>query len=329
MRIIIVNILLLICFYASAQLPLDEQEFIARLAPGAPVPEKLLSTRTAVFYSYSISMKELETLQQTFQRTGIDAVVYFESDLLAAGRDVSVNLAGYLNKREIAHLVLFLKNETGYTLYVTPYNRKANFVEPKQPCWQAQHKALDVLLQNIYRTAASTLKKENLLINDSPEIILSINAIDGKRSEFFAADLKVDELAVPKFGNEAMDKELEEIMKSYPYKYKLTEAGLSESELRKQGFLYVVRFVHARNKVAKNVLGYDMTRSQSAIVSLTFRGNDPQLKNIPANTPVYKYYFKHIDSGNVFLGTKWDADDSWQQALTNQLRGFKAEFKIP
>jgi transposase len=40
---------------------------------------------------------------------------------------------------------------------------------------------------------------------------------------------------------------------------------------------------------------------------------------------VYKFYFKHIDSGNMFLGTKWDADLTWQQALINQLRALLLE----
>jgi hypothetical protein len=125
-----------------------------------------------------------------------------------------------------------------------------------------------------------------------------------------------------------MDKELEEIMKSYPYKYTLTEPALSEADLRKAGYLWVLRFVHARNKLVRSVLGYETTRAQSAIVSMTFVDVDSQLKNIPANEEVFKFYFKHIESKNVFLGRKWDADPSWQQALWNQLRGYKAEFNL-
>jgi hypothetical protein len=321
----------LIVFYAfsvSAQLPLDEQQFLARLKPGSFLPEKLLSTRTAVFYTYSMTLKELETIQKTFSRTGIDAVIYLESDLVACGRDVSVSLAGYLNSREIVNLALIQKSEAGYVLYFTEYNKKANLVEQNQNAWNLNNKALDVLLQDVYRIAANTLKRENMLINEYPETDMPLNPITGRRSEFFAIDLKVDELAVPKSGIEAQDKELEEIMRLYPYKYKLTEAGLAESELRKQGFMYVLRFVRSRDKLAKNILGYDMSKSQSAIVSVVFKDNEPQLKNIPANNIVFKYYFKHIDSGNVFLGTKWDADETWQQALLNQLKGYRAEFKI-
>jgi len=320
---------LLVCSVpAFAQLPLNEQQFLSRVKSDGALPEKLLSTRTVVFHPYTMTGKELGDLQTAFQRSGIDAVAYFENDLLTAGRDVSVAMAEYLISREIANLLLVIKTETGYRIMITEFNKKANFVEQNQPAWNAEDRSLEELLRKVYRTASDGLKKENYLINDIPETGLAINPINGRRGDYYAIDLKVDPLAVPKFGNPEMDKELEEIMKSYPYKYTLTEAPLSETELRKQGSLFVLRFVHARAKVAKTVLGYDMTKSESAIVSITYPDSQPELKNIHANAEVYKFYFKHIDSGNVYLGTKWDADISWQQALINQLKGFKAELKI-
>lgn len=300
---------------------------MSRLKAGVMLPEKLLSTRSVVFYPYTMPMKELETVQEYFHRTGIDAVLYMESDFLAAGRDPSVALAEYLNAREISHIVI-LQKQDGYGMYIAPYNKMATLFEPDEPAWHRKERALDVLLQGLFRMANSSLKRENMLINEFPEVAMPLNVFRGRRSEFFAIDLKVDPLAVPKFGNEAMDQELEEIMKSYPYKYKLTEPGLSEAQIRQDGSFYALRFVYARDKAAQNLLGYGATKFQSAIVSVTYPEDRPQLKNIPANTMVYKFYFKHIDSGNVFLGTKWDADVTWQQALINQLKAFKAELKV-
>lgn len=314
-------------FSVRAQIPVGEHDLISRLKAGAALPEKLLSTRSVVFYPYNMPMKELEMIQQYFHRTGIDAVLYIESDFLAAGRDPSVALAEYLNAREIGHIII-LQKQDGYGLYIAPYNNMATLFEQDQPAWHKKEKTLDVLLQGLFRMANSTLQRENMLINEYPEVEMPLNVFRGRRSEFFAIDLKVDPLAVPKFGNETMDSELEEIMKSYPYKYKLTEAGLSEAQIRQDGSYYVLRFVYARDKAAQNLLRYNTTKSQSAIVSVTYPDDRPQLKNIPANTMVYKFYFKHIDSGNVFLGTKWDADVTWQQALINQLKAFKAELKV-
>jgi hypothetical protein len=319
--------LLFIFCSVKAQIPVGEQELLSTLKAGTTLPEKLLSTRSIVFYPYTMTMRELEMVQEYFQRTGIDAVVYLERDFLAAGRDPSVALAEYLNAREISHIII-LEKVDGFGMYATQYNNMATLFEAGQQAWYKKERTLDVLLQGLFRTANNSLKKENMLINEFPELAMPLNLFKGRRADFFAIDLKVDPLAVPRFGNEAMDEELEEIMKTYPYKYKLTAAGMSEAQIRQDGSYYVLRFVYARDKAAQSLLGYNGTRSQSAIVSVTYPEDRPQLKNIAANTMVYKFYFKHIDSGNIFLGTKWDADLTWQQALINQLKAFKAEFKL-
>ncbi len=328
MRLYLFFALLVFTSVSLAQVTEDETRFFKRLNATGGLPEKLLQTRTIVFHTYTLSPKELESIQQSFQRTGIDAVGYFESDYLFAGKDVFAAVADYLNKREITNLFFIQKSESGYAAYATAFNTKATLVEENQYAWHVQDKILSELLLKIYRTAANSLKKQNLLINEFPETGLTVNPIQGRRNDFFAIDLKVDPIAIPKFGDERLDKELEEIFKSYPYKYKLTEPGLSEKELRKQGYYYVLSFVHARAKVAKTVLGYDMTKAESAFVSVTYPGNQPVLKNYPADTPVYKFYIKHIDSQNVFLGTKWDADITPYQALLNHLQGFKVELRI-
>jgi hypothetical protein len=321
-------IILLFCFSsAAAQLPLSEQQFLSRLQPADTLPGRILSTRSVVFFPQAMTTKELESIQKSFQRTGIDAVAYFESDYLSSGRDGSVAFAELLNKREISNLVIFRK-ENSFQVYITAYNHKANLVEMNQNAWMRNDANLDQLLMEVYRTAANAFQNENFLVNDVPEMGFTINGIDGARNEYFAIDLKVDQLAVPKFGDDVMDKELEEMMKSYPHKYKITEANLSESELRKQGFLYVLRFSRARNRIVRSILGYETKRAESAIVSVGFDGDYEQLKNIPANEVVFKFYFKHLETKNVFLGRKWDADPSWQRALWNQLKGYKTEFKI-
>lgn len=307
----------------------SEDHLIDQLNLQGGLPEKLLSTRTAGFFDYTLTTKELEQVQLSFQRTGIDAIIYFDLDKLFASKDVTKAFGDYLSKREITNLIFIQKDEQGFRIVVTPFSGKENVIEAKQAAWSASNRLLDEVLKTLYRTASNSQKKQNLLVNDAPETDAKIEPILGKRNEFFAADLKVDPLAIPKTGDEAVDKELEEIFKSnYPLKFKMTEAGLAEKELRRQGQLYVLGVIHTRGGVAKELLGYDMSKSESALLSVTYPDGQQQLKNIPSNTPVYKFYFKHIDSGNVFLGTKWDADVTWQQALLNHIRGMKAELRI-
>ena len=312
------------------QFVISEDGWRENLNLQSALPDKLLSTRSAAFYTYTLTTKELAHVQLAFQRTGIDAIIYFEMDKLFASKDVTKGFGDYLLKREIANLVFIEKNDQGYRITITPFSSKENVIEPKQAAWSATNRLLNEVLKTVHTTAANQQKKQNHLINDAPETDAKIEFILGKRNEFFATDLKVDPLAVPKTGDEAIDKELEEIFKlNYPLKFKMTEAGVADKELRKQGQLYVLGFIHTRGSVAKELLGYDMTKSESALLSVTYpNGGQQQLKNIPSNTPVFKFYFKHIDSGNVFLGTKWDADVTWQQALINQIIGMKLELRI-
>jgi len=54
-------------------------------------------------------------------------------------------------------------------------------------------------------------------------------------------------------------------------------------------------------------------------VTVKQNGGRAILRSIPKRAPVYKYYIKHIYSGDVYLGTGWDADETWQEALQNHM----------
>jgi hypothetical protein len=313
---------------AVAQVFQTEDQFLSGLKPNGPLPEKLLATRTVVLYPPGLTSKEMHIIQQSFADTGIDAIGWFDMDLVLAGPDAARSLALYLTRRNVVHLVFVRKSVSGYQFLITPFNGKSSFVDPGQSAWTAEHADLAELLKHVYRTAANTLTRQNFLINTFPEANLAINPIVGRRSEFFAIDLKVDQLAVPKFGDEEADARLAELFSNYPFKYQLTEPGLSERELRSKGFLYILRFVHARGSIARQLLGYDAHKGAAEFTSVAFDGTEPITKNLPADEKVFKFYFKHIESGNVFLGTKWDADTSWDQALWNHLMAFKAELKL-
>lgn len=311
-----------------AQGGLLQKPILERLNLSGGLPQELLSTKAVVLHTHTFSDKELQTVQQFFQKTGIDAVAFYPLDVASAGADVSRAFSAQLIKREISNLVI-LEKANAFRIAITAFNGKETLVDDQQPAWSITNNALQEALKILQREALSNLKKKNLLISETPEPGPSLSIITGRRNEFYAVDMKVDLVAVPKFGDEELDKELERIMtENFPFKFKLTEPGTPEKELRKQGMFYVLCFVNARAKVAKELLGYSPAKSESAIVSVTFPDGVAQLKNIPAHTHVFKAYFKHIDSGNVFLGTKWDADVTWQTALLNNILGMKAELRL-
>ena len=306
----------------------SEDQFLSLLQTNGALPEKLLATRTIVVYTPYVTTKEMHDVQRSFADTGIDAIGWFDIDLLLAGTDAVRALSLYLVRRNVEHLVFLRKNEEGYRLLITPFNKKLTFIEAGQSAWTVHHPDLDEMLKQVYRAAANSLVRQNFLINTQPETSLTVNPIVGRRSVFFAIDLKVDQLAVPKFGDEALDARLAELFSTYPLKYQLTEPGMSERELRSKGFLYVLRFVHARGSIARQLLGYNTGSGENELISVAFEGTEPIEKKLPADEKVFKFYFKHIESGNVFLGTKWDADTTWDQALWNHLMAFKAELNL-
>src|SRR5689334_2272821 len=139
----------------TAQSYFRDTNWIDQLNLSGALPEKLLSTRTVVFYDYRLTEKELKDTQEYFQRTGIDAIVYYELDILMAGKDITRAYADMLNKREITNIAFLEKKDTGYRLVLTTYNGKENIVDAKQPAWSISNNILTELLKSLYRTASS------------------------------------------------------------------------------------------------------------------------------------------------------------------------------
>ena len=319
--------LLFVSFFALAQRSVDP--IISKLTLTDNVPDQLLAKRSCVFYASGFNDESLETIQNAFQNSGIDAVAYFKKEFVFSGLEVTDKIVDYLKQREIDFIILISRPEKKYSFTITSFNGEQGFVNAGQPAWSIVGANLNDALQTIYRTAVNNQPIKNLLINSYPERSFPIKIIEGRRSDFFAIDLKVDRLAVPWFKEAEKDTLLAHFFKeNYPFQYGMVEPGLGKKELRGKGFHYVLHYLHTEGAIAKEILGYQTPSSESAITSVTYPNGEVKLKTLSAETPVYKYYLKHIESGNVFLGTKWDADITWLDALRNQIKGFKSELKI-
>ncbi|MEQ9413667.1 MAG: hypothetical protein RIF39_07540, partial [Cyclobacteriaceae bacterium] len=110
-----------------------ENPIPARLAITDRVPEDLLAKRSCVFYSSNFSDEELETIQSSFQQSGVDAVAYLKSALVFAGADVTQKIADFLIKREIEFIVLISKKGNNYSFLFTSFNANKEFVNNGQP----------------------------------------------------------------------------------------------------------------------------------------------------------------------------------------------------
>lgn len=321
-------ILSILSFSLHAQPAYEKDVLLSRLSFTESVPEELLATRSIVLYDQGITQKDLEETQQAFQQTGIDAIAYFVTDFMLAGADPEKAFAQYLISRNVTFLIFLTKDNQQYSLIFTRFNNTSHFVEPTATAWRQTGAVLKDILLTIYRFALSNQKKQNFLINDFPETEIPIKYFSGRRNETYTAMVKSFKVAVPKFGNEKADAELEQILKEHlPVKYELVDPALSESDLSSRGFITVLRFVHTRGLVAKKILDYDISQMANSIASVVVVSGQAELKTIPAEDTIYKFYIKHLEYGNLFLGNKWDADTSWKAALVNHLHLMRQDLK--
>jgi hypothetical protein len=316
-------------FVCSAQFSIEESELMARMTAGNTIPNELIASRSVVFYQNAFNPTELQEAHTFFQQTGIDAVGYFDIARVLAGHESRKAYAANLSARGVKFLILFQKNEKGYLFTFCPFNGKQDFVENKSVVWQQENGSLNELLKTIYRFAVSNLKKQNFLINDLPETDLVINVFRGRINQTFSVQVKTFKTAIPRFGNAIADAELETYLKeNFPVKYELVDPQVDEATLSAKGFRTILRFVHTSGLLAKEMLGYDMTQQARSLPTAITVNNEVQIKTILAGQPVYKFFFKNLEYGDLFLGTKWDADITWQDALRNHLEALKLNQEI-
>lgn len=301
----------------------------------------------------------------SFRQTGVDAVAYYYLKDVEAGREASEKLMEELKKREVQNIIFLNhvqlkvagKATERFALLITPFNGESSFISHGQEAYRLEaenpEKLFSKFEKDVFRKG---LEVQNHLINDKPEFFIGAgNIIKGKRFEGFARDLKLDKLAVPGFeendvpqdqsgdsarknleketetSNEAAKRDsltLKSIMAAYPYKYDLVDPELEEERLRQEGFQFILLRLHTTGEHIKEMLGYKIKPDEKENITLKQDGTKVASQHIPAKVPVYKYYIKHIYTGDVYLGNSWDADEDWQEALTNYISNMKKDLNI-
>lgn len=303
------------------------------LTPVNELPETVMYTKTMVLVDAPMVIGPdktwqtfAETAHRAFQETGIDAVAYYHLQDARAGRDVSKLLTGQLVGRSIKNLILLTYNPQRSNqrcgLLITTFNEKASFVGSDQSAyimtgndWKAMMDQFQkYMLLNQYET-------RNFLISDLPEFFTGAgNVVKGRRAEGFAQDLKLDKLALPRheeyFTTSPIASSdttqiladsstvIAQIMRGYPFEYGFVDPVQEEDEIRQDGYPFVLMRLQSSEENLRTMLGYEESTSEA-----TNNG-----------TPVYKYYIKHIYTGDVYLGNTWDAAPRWQDALRNHIQ---------
>lgn len=302
---------------------------------------------------------------QAFKSAGIDAVAYYNLGDVEAGKDASIKLAEELKSRQVENIILLSqvqlkiagKDAERFAILITDFNEESSFISHGQAAYKEVAKDTEKLFKQFDKDIRkSGMVTQNHLIADQPEFFTGAgNIIKGKRAQGFAQDLKLDKLAVPQFeeatipdnrpggnANKNLEKEIEknnknvkrnnltlkEIMNDYPYEYALVDPTTDEDKIRQDGYQFILLRLNTTGENIKEMLGYEVDTSETDYVTLQQNGGNIKMRHIPAKAPVYKYYIKHIYTGDVYLGNPWDADESWEDALANYIGNMKKDLNI-
>ncbi len=325
------------------------------------LPDDLLNTSAVAFIHIAQTpagqprpaWQELAGAAQPFMKAvGVDPVMYFYLDDVVAGPDVTKALVEQWTSRGVRNIIILSEidaslSNTGtrqYALYVIPFSGDYRLAEPGGQAFKITDSSIDRLFRRLARVIdQKDLEMENLLITEHPEIFSNIQVIKGRRHEEFVNDLRIDKLAVPKAtverpipiamveannGRHVAGSEnviIESLMSDYPYQYGFVDYNYDEEQMRKAGHQYVLMRLHTTAYQLRLLLGYEVDPSGGNII---LSGVDDEgaldMKPVAPDMPVYKYYVKHIYTGDVYLGTHWDASPNWPTAMQNFLYRLKA-----
>ncbi len=308
-------------------------ERLESLSEGSTFPEGLLKTKTVVLYevtpkSAMVSIRGnwktiAEEIQPFLQKTGIDGIVHYYMEDIFSGTETYNRYLDHFDERDIKNALFVLEDKGTFKLIVTNLTDRQNLIKMGQPAWIREGTDLPAMLNDLYRSASNAgLARENRLILAVPEFGEMLTPLKARRNEFYDLNFSSETLAIPVFADTV---EIKMAMANYPYKYDFIAAGMPEKELRSKGFQYILYYVESTGKSVKEMLGYKTTETETDYISEVVRDGQLQVHSNNIRTPVYKFYIKHIYSGNVFLGKKWDSAPQWQNALDYYIANLRNE----
>lgn len=323
----LLSFVFVVCLLWQAQA--QQSNPVALLNMNQQLPSELLKSRSVVIINTRAAggggqerwEAVAEELHKSLRTIGVDPVAYYELGNVLSGPDATTGFLKDFQLRQIQNVV-FVNKQGGLTLTVAPLGKKG-LVDPGASAWQAQGSSADEVVQSLYKAASSaSLHLSNFLIPEGPELFYTTDNVTIKKRFFsYPLDIKFDKLAVPKYamlksGGADSLTAVKGIMQQYPYEWGLTEAGTPEETLRmKQGFPYVLLYLHTAQDNVRRFLSY--APDKDAPLELQ-SGPDPGM-------PVYKFYIRHIPTGDVYIGSSWDASTDWQTALASFVQGLRKD----
>lgn len=294
-----------------------------------------------------------------FREAGIDAVAYFSMFEVFSGDDPERMFAERLSQRGVENLIILRRmpyeGKLQYVLLVTPFAGDGNYMENGQKAFIASSPNLEPLLKQFVNTAKnSSSTMANFLILEKPEYFGASNIITGEKFLRYNADLKLDKLAIPQFMSvdlpgsvpeseenrkvvnalEKMNEQagknnelLKATMAYYPFEYKVADfSKIEERQIRLDGYQFVLLKLRGPASTLREMLGYET--EGDTYTTTVWQNGEKVSKEIPADETVFKYYIKHIFTGDVYMGSEWDASTTWEEALRNHISNLRHDLKV-
>lgn len=317
---------MLISLFAQAQL-LDLQQ----LQLNGTLPETLLNSRTVVLIR--APAQEVKTPKEPWKAIaekahkhlkgmGVDAVAYYDWRNVNAGPDATTAFAEAFRQRMIDNLVVVDQRDGNFVVTVAPVG-KEGLITNGAPAWQQSAPEIGQAMAQLKAAVGNgDLKLSNFLIIDNPEYFYTTDINLKRRFFSYALDLKLDKLAVPAYeifqdGNSTDSlADVKAVMQAYPYEWGITKPGTDEKDLRlKEGYQYVLLYLHTSAANIRRFLNYGANEE----IPLELQAD------LSSDQSVYKFYIRHVYTGDVYAGTHWDAAPSWEEALRNHLAYLRKE----
>ncbi|WP_424962643.1 hypothetical protein [Ekhidna sp.] len=324
------------------------------------VPEQLSSERSAVIFSIP-EIKEdfikvgkheklLNQVHKAFITMGIDAIFYLHDINFTSSNSAKQAYVELFNQRKVKNIIFVTESESGYEFLMAPFSGDRRLIKDGNDAFFLTANDLYGLLLGVGKEVRrADQEKNNFLIPEKPNVLSGLSIVENTLLKNYPGILRRSKLAVErfslldstnisdadaqtfvkKFNQEVKTKnrELEKIMKSYPYEYELIDP-MSDDDLKRNRYQFLLRSVRASAGIVKQMLDYEVLPSETGFVSIIpIMPDQTRVKTIPRDAIVSKFYVRQNISKNVHVG-EWDADVTWQEALNNMIGNLSQELNV-
>ncbi|XOV92606.1 MAG: hypothetical protein ACFHWX_20665 [Bacteroidota bacterium] len=318
------------------------------------LPEDFTSSRSVVIISAEEDpdkqgfrpdwQKFAEKIHSNLRMMYIDPICYVYIDDLNAGPDVKAAFIAEFKSRGVKNLIFVERKFVGlneaYSIKIAKFNGQSNLIAETEKVWMQKDAPFDLIMLRLGRQIIrQNIERSNFLIPETPNILSDLPLFPGVHFSAYPglirrANLAViipekyplyngisqDEIAVLEQENLRIERKIQEIeslMSLYPYKYELVSYTDDEA-LYKKGFQFALLPIHTTGTNIKNMLNYKISGTETDFISMVPKdGIGMNLKTIPVNQTVNKYYIKQTIAHDVYVGKEWDSDYSWESAFRN------------